>query len=206
MLPKLTEDQKKFISEMGQKVLPDEEFNTLLHEQSDEALESLKEGKSEFIGRMIAYGEKKNGKRETVFMLFADFSLPEKRQEMFMGIGAKLATSIDLPNFFPVCIILTTEAWTKSFENGEEKNRDRMVSEYDDKKECIITAGVTMDKRQKTIILPITRDKNNNLVAGEKEVMGNPENILVEKVFEGFGLAKLVEEQKLRETKKPETV
>lgn len=187
----LTEDQKKFISDLGHKMISDEELDKYMDDQLNLALESLKDG---LIGRMIVVGMKKeDGKPEMIFMMFADFPEPKTRHKAFQGIGAKLA---ERPGFIPMAVILTTEAWTKQFDKDEIEKRDKMVSEYDDKKEVIIVAAMTMDKRQKTIVVPITRDKDDKIITGEKTTMDDTENYLLAKVFEGFALAKFAKGEK----------
>lgn len=190
--------------ELGKMMVSDEEFSQFIDKEIEFNKSTITSGTDGMAPRIILYTKKSNNAPwEIGYCAFADFPDVDNRRETFEKMGYEFAKQKpDGKRFYPMVAIMTTEAWVKSMTPEEVKERDeaekpKMVSEYADKKEVIITAGITLDGREQTATMDITRDDKNNMIAGELMKMTSTENFLLRAFMGGF--AKYIVEEKQKD-------
>ena len=127
----------------------------------------------------------------------------EEKQRLFESMGRALAARE--PGFQPHAIFLTSEAWFKQFDKdskegqalSEGRRPNKRPSEYADRKEAIVIAGVSSNNWCNGSMIPILRDKNGkmsldmeNIQKGEysEEDSTSFEAYILENFFLGFSL------------------
>lgn len=172
----------------AQMAISDDELNQSVKEHVeyiDRVFE--KEKKKSFIPSLSVMSLKKyEGKRKESLIVFADFD--ENRHKLLLNLGEQWGNS---KQFFPVCVTLMSEAWTRSFKNMKEHTKDK-ISDYNDKSEVIIVAAMTFDCRTSMAMIKIHRAKDNTIILDPKP-MFNPytgksliETNLVANFYKGY--------------------
>lgn len=187
---------------MGQQFLPDDEFadqfksawnNAKMLMERDNYLDMV------FLAHMR---HREKAEWTLVPMLMADWPPPDDmKYEVMFGLGAKLADQF--PDHMLMSVVQISEAWMAEYAN-EDVIEDSpylpkgipMPSQRQDKVECVIIDGCTMDQRKCSVNMPFTRKPNGTFEAwgkerinlhkpGQKFDLNSPRNFLVEQMFMG---------------------
>lgn len=156
-IPEITPKMREIMDTFAKKKLSTREFNKLLKEAANVAQLTInKEHPTSYMTTATVFGEKENGKREIVAIGFAE--LGEDRQKVFSGLGMKIAEE-NIIN--PVAIFLSTEAWVRHYAEGDDTSKK--PSDFPDKQEALITAGMSFDGRANMATDQIIRLKDNTM-------------------------------------------
>lgn len=162
---------------MGRATINDVEFA----EQLREVLATNKKWMEEkprtaFIPEIMVFVRHQfKGEWERILIVMPDIDLNKDalipKWDMMKLIGAKFCQEaiINKPKGKkqnPIAIFMTTEAWSRMEAKDENKKREddgKWISEMDDKVECLVTAGMTIDGRMNMGFMNVERDKKENM-------------------------------------------
>lgn len=196
------EQAERELSQRAEALLPSKEFDETLFSHAEYMRKEILNGKSESVmPRAIILLDRDEGKDERGVAMVAMADMPpthDGRAEMMACVGAHFAQQ----KMRPVAILLITEAWaSKCDKNG--KMPSCLPSDNPDRKEVLMLSGATIDGRQNTLMLPITRDVDNVILLGEadisylagapsKEQEARPFNFLAAAFFQGFAIGSVM--------------
>ena len=133
------------------------------------------------------------GKRSVAVMMLAvdGWNDADTRRKVMRGIGREWAKE----GWKVLAVLLASAAWSRKFTDEEYAARQgRAVSEYDDRREIMMVAGMTLDSRTAVASAEILRDKTGRVRAVHPwEVLSNQgeaqtrfTSYLLEAAWEGY--------------------
>lgn len=195
---------KKLIHSFAQNAISDEEFNELLKRTVELDRKFFeKDNQNGLIPQIILYGLKnKEGKRLSAILVLADDQFNERKEDLIKMVGMKFASE---EPFIPIAIFMSSEAWVRSY--SKEEDITKKVSEYEDKHEAIVCAGLTFDARANMATTNIKRNKKNEIKLENTQYMEYEEGkensvpYLLSKFYEGYSLYKSMNDNEKNQEK-----
>ncbi len=193
---------KDMQKEIGQLLVSNEEFNQLLTRQVKLDEEYVnKEPIKGFFPQLFVYDARKSEGHDRDFIIIPlaanEEDFDEEKHKIMFKAGVMMA--MEQPEFLPVAIFMTSEAWTKEVESKEEVEKIEQAGQgiagHADKVETLITAGLTIDQRSNLSQRKITRGRDNTIFLSGKplfmlfEGVNNIQPLLLQRFFQGYAVA-----------------
>lgn len=189
---------------MAKLVITDKEFSQCIDQEVKYLREFFVKGKHNGLTPMIHIFFRTNFKepmQQAIITLAGegDFFEGENKQKTMLKLGQRFwednASMTGHPEnkIYPLCVVMSSEAWIKESTAEEESKRGKPISAYDDKKEAIVIQGMTLDRRVTQSTYLLKRAENSMILPiGEVYVKKTSSNIdeirayLLEDFFRGF--------------------
>lgn len=157
-------------------VISNEDFNALLNKHVEVLIKQYEENSYEYIEPdlfIFEIQDEDSTEYPLTILAIRSEEFNTKRYELMEKLGQSAA--IDM--LMPAAIFIVSEAWAKAFTSEQNKNRKgKKVSEFDDKKEIALIAGMTIDGRTNSVVMDIKRVGKNIKVSNPAITLYDPES------------------------------